>query len=339
MVEKTCKDNVCSVDGNTLNCDNGGGGGETLEACAMEKDADCEKCQVVCAADGSKGYYCNTKTGKMVEKTCKDNICSVDKNTLNCDNGGGSGETLEACAMEKDADCTKCQVVCTTDGSKGYYCNTKTGKMVEKNCKDNVCSVDGNTLNCESAGSGDLTACAMEKDADCSLCQAVCSTDGSKGYYCNTKTSKMVEKSCNNNVCSVDGNTLNCDDRDACTASSDKACIGACSDDKKTGYYWSQGLKTVDCPNADCTSVNGNVACGEQATCTADTYTPSCSGDKTYALYCSSKEIVKQYNCKEGTSCVIHTDGKCTVDSDNCKSGKYDTAKYPKGYFECAPTK
>ena len=124
----TASGKTCELNGTTASCKESGGAEETCS-----KDT----YQGSCAADGLSGKYCNG-SGKVVLVTCTaDKPCVNNAGYIKCDDGS-SGETLENCKMEKDADCTKCQVVCASDNSKGYYCNTNTGKIVEKTCKDNI---------------------------------------------------------------------------------------------------------------------------------------------------------------------------------------------------------
>lgn len=65
--------------------------------------------------------------------------------------------------------------------------------------------------------------------------------------------------------------------------------------------------------------------------CNKDKYAPDC----TDMLRCSNG-VIKAISCQNGKSCKLNTDGNCSVESGSfCKNGKYDTKKYPLGYFEC----
>ena len=208
---------------------------------------------------------------------------------------------------------------CTLNSTSTYYC------------------CDGDNSKCEGSGS-DLEECKMEKDADCAKCQVVCNSDKSAGFYCNTQTGKIGMKECAENSCTIDGNSVTCgkqvDNREECNASSTAACKGACSADKKTGYYWSKELKTQDCPNADCSvSASGYVSCGEIETCDPATYQTTCNEDKKGGLRCNDKGEVRTFTCNTG-SCVVSHDGSCQK-CNNGGAGTYDQEKYPGGYYEC----
>lgn len=101
-----------------------------------------------------------------------------------------------------------------------------------------------------------------------------------------------------------------------CTATSTSQCTGSCSADKRTGYFWSkEALKTVDCPNADCTDTNGYVQCGETPACTAtstERCNVACSADKSVGYYWNSKDKkVGERKCPNKDCIVEGTSVKC----------------------------
>ena len=116
-----------------------------------------------------------------------------------------------------------------------------------------------------------------------------------------------------------------------CTATSTSQCTGSCSADKKTGYFWSkEALKTVDCPNADCTDTNGYVQCGETPACTAtstERCNVACSADKSVGYYWNGKENkVGERKCPNKDCIVEGTSVKCESGSEpTCTGEKVQT--------------
>ena len=328
VVTVTCTaDKPCVNNDGFIKCDDGSSSGN-LEACKMEKDADCTACQVVCAADNSKGYYCNTKTGKMVEKICANNDCSVDGNSLNC--GSSSSGGGEACTKESYTPS------CAADGLSGSYCGNK-GTVVTVTCTaDKPCVNNDGFIKCDDgSSSGNLEACKMEKDADCTACQVVCAADNSKGYYCNTKTGKMVEKTCANNDCSVDGNSLNCGSSssgggEACTKES---YTPSCSEDGMSGSYCgSKGtVVTVTCTTEEpCNNNDGYISCKStvdtRPDCTAsstEVCKGACSADGKKGYYWN-KEL-KTQDCPDA-DCSVSASGYVSCGTiETCDPAEYKT--------------
>ena len=251
----TCAGNACSTnDDGTINCpkDNPGGGDGDLETCKMEADAACTKCQVVCTADGTKGYFCNTKTGKMVEKTCTS--CSVDGNTLNCTPAGG-GESLADCTATSTE---KCNAVCTDD--KGYYWNSKTSEIVVKDCvaEGKKCNNNNGSISCVNSGTGE----ACDPETDNPVCQA-----GDTVKYCSSTTKEFTIKTdCPQCAISESGKAFFCNGQEKlpkCTSTSTSECFGACESDT-TGYYWYKdklNTKTCTAPKKCDASETGYVDC------------------------------------------------------------------------------
>ena len=120
---------------------------------------------------------------------------------------------------------------------------------------------------------------------------------------------------------------------DKCTATSTSKCTGTCSTDKKAGWFWSKDtLKTVDCPNADCTDTNGYVQCGEPIACTAtstERCNVACSADKSVGYYWNGKENkVGERKCPNKDCTIEGTSVKCgngDPDPGKCTGEKVQT--------------
>lgn len=116
-----------------------------------------------------------------------------------------------------------------------------------------------------------------------------------------------------------------------CTATSTSKCTGTCSTDKKAGWFWSKDtLKTVDCPNADCTDTNGYVQCGVIPPCTAESTercNVACSADKSVGYYWNGKENkVGERKCPNKDCTIEGTSVKCESGSEpTCTGEKVQT--------------
>ena len=115
-----------------------------------------------------------------------------------------------------------------------------------------------------------------------------------------------------------------------CTATSTSQCTGTCSTDKKAGWFWSKDtLKTVDCPNADCTDTNGYVQCGEPIACTAtstERCNVACSADKSVGYYWNGKENkVGERKCPNQDCTIEGTSVKCGDGDPKCTGEKVPT--------------
>lgn len=208
---------------------------------------------------------------------------------------------------------TFCAFGCSDDDSD----SCKTG---EKRC-------DGNsTQTCVDGNWSTGKPCAEGCDKATGVCKPEppkpCTTDGEK--RCSGKELQECKggnwskvKDCKD---SCDDATKACkkvDDPDnKCTATSTSKCTGACSADKKTGYFWSKDtLKTVDCPNSDCTDTNGYVQCGVIPDCTAtstERCNVACSADKSVGYYWKSKDKkVGERKCPNNDCIIKGTSVEC----------------------------
>ena len=89
-------------------------------------------------------------------------------------------------------------------------------------------------------------------------------------------------------------------------------------------------MKTVDCPNADCTDTNGYVQCGVRPPCTAESTercNVACSADKSVGYYWNGKENkVGERKCPNKDCIVEGTSVKCESGSEpTCTGEKVQT--------------
>lgn len=221
---------------------------------------------------------------------------------------------------------TCCAFGCSDDDSD----SCKTG---EKRCDGNNAQI------CVNGNWSKGTPCADGCDKATGVCKekapetGACTTAGEK--RCSGKQLQECKdgnwsklEDCKD---SCDEATKACKDGGKCTATSTSQCTGSCSADKKTGYFWSkEALKTLDCPNADCTDTNGYVQCGETPACTAtstERCNVACSADKSVGYYWNGKENkVGERKCPNKDCIVEGTSVKCESGSEpTCTGEKVQT--------------
>ena len=225
---------------------------------------------------------------------------------------------------------TCCAFGCSDDDSD----SCKTG---EKRCDGNNAQI------CVNGNWSKGTPCADGCDKATGVCTVppvTCKTAGEKRC-----SGKQLQECKDGNWSKVEVCTGSCDEakkecandpvvpvpEGKCTATSTSQCTGSCSADKKTGYFWSkEALKTVDCPNADCTDTNGYVQCGETPACTAtstERCNVACSADKSVGYYWNGKENkVGERKCPNKDCIVEGTSVKCESGSEpTCTGEKVQT--------------
>ncbi len=213
---------------------------------------------------------------------------------------------------------TCCAFGCSDDDSDSC-------KMGEKRCDGNI------SQTCINGSWNKGTTCTN----GCDTAKGVCKGDDKKPEACKTAGEKRCSgkelQECKDGnwstlkVCEVscDETKKECGGGDGvCTATSTSKCTGACSADKKAGYFWSKDtLKTVDCPNSDCTATNGYVQCGELPKCTAESTercNVACSADKSVGYYWNSKDKkVGERKCPNNDCTIEGTSVKCEGDKGN----------------------
>ena len=209
---------------------------------------------------------------------------------------------------------TCCAFGCSDDDSD----SCKTG---EKRCDGSNAQICTNgswtTIKCEKGCDKATGVCTVPKDP--------CTTAGEKRC-----SGKELQECKDGNWSKVEDCAISCDEAKkecgggdgVCTATSTSKCTGACSADKKAGYFWSKDtLKTVDCPNSDCTATNGYVQCGELPKCTAESTercNVACSADKSVGYYWNSKDKkVGERKCPNNDCTIEGTSVKCEGDKGN----------------------
>ena len=221
---------------------------------------------------------------------------------------------------------TCCAFGCSDDDSD----SCKTG---EKRCDGNNAQI------CVNGNWSKGTPCANGCDKATGVCKekapdtGACTTAGEKRC-----SGKQLQECKDGNWSKLEDCAISCDeatkackDGGKCTATSTSQCTGSCSADKKTGYFWSkEALKTVDCPNADCTDTNGYVQCGETPACTAtstERCNVACSADKSVGYYWNSKDKkVGERKCPNKDCIVEGTSVKCESGSEpTCTGEKVQT--------------
>ena len=222
---------------------------------------------------------------------------------------------------------TCCAFGCSDDDSD----SCKTG---EKRCDGNNAQI------CVNGNWSKGTPCADGCDKATGVCivpPVTCKTAGEKRC-----SGKELQECKDGNWSKVEVCTGSCDEAKKecvpveppsgkCTATSTSQCTGSCSADKKTGYFWSkEALKTVDCPNADCTDTNGYVQCGETPACTAtstERCNVACSADKSVGYYWNGKENkVGERKCPNKDCTIEGTSVKCESGSEpTCTGEKVQT--------------
>ena len=220
---------------------------------------------------------------------------------------------------------TCCAFGCSDDDSD----SCKTG---EKRCDGNNAQI------CVNGNWSKGTPCANGCDKATGVCKvkAPCTTAGERRC-----SGKQLQECKDGNWSKLEDCKDSCDEATKacvtpnpggkCTATSTSQCTGSCSADKKTGYFWSkEALKTVDCPNADCTDTNGYVQCGETPACTAtstERCNVACSADKSVGYYWNGKENkVGERKCPNKDCIVEGTSVKCESGSEpTCTGEKVQT--------------
>ena len=224
---------------------------------------------------------------------------------------------------------TCCAFGCSDDDSD----SCKTG---EKRCDGNNAQI------CVNGNWSKGTPCANGCDKATGVCKekapdtGACTTAGEKRC-----SGKQLQECKDGNWSKLEDCKDSCDEATKacvnpnpggkCTATSTSQCTGSCSADKKTGYFWSkEALKTVDCPNADCTDTNGYVQCGETPACTAtstERCNVACSADKSVGYYWNSKDKkVGERKCPNKDCIVEGTSVKCESGSEpTCTGEKVQT--------------
>ena len=217
---------------------------------------------------------------------------------------------------------TCCAFGCSDDDSD----SCKTG---EKRCDGNNAQI------CVNGNWSKGTPCANGCDKATGVCEDdECKTAGEKRC-----SGKQLQECKDGNWSKLEDCKDSCDEATKacvipsgkCTATSTSQCTGSCSADKKTGYFWSkEALKTVDCPNADCTDTNGYVQCGETPACTAtstERCNVACSADKSVGYYWNGKENkVGERKCPNKDCIVEGTSVKCESGSEpTCTGEKVQT--------------
>lgn len=223
---------------------------------------------------------------------------------------------------------TCCAFGCSDDDSD----SCKTG---EKRCDGNNAQI------CVNGNWSKGTPCANGCDKATGVCK-----DDNKPEACKTAgekrcSGKQLQECKDGNWSKLEDCKDSCDEATKacvapnpggkCTATSTSQCTGSCSADKKTGYFWSkEALKTVDCPNADCTDTNGYVQCGETPACTAtstERCNVACSADKSVGYYWNSKDKkVGERKCPNKDCIVEGTSVKCeSVSEPTCTGEKVQT--------------
>ena len=221
---------------------------------------------------------------------------------------------------------TCCAFGCSDDDSD----SCKTG---EKRCDGNNAQI------CVNGNWSKGTPCADGCDKATGVCKekapatGACTTAGEKRC-----SGKQLQECKDGNWSKLEDCAISCDeatkackDGGKCTATSTSQCTGSCSADKKTGYFWSkEALKTVDCPNADCTDTNGYVQCGETPACTAtstERCNVACSADKSVGYYWNGKENkVGERKCPNKDCTIEGTSVKCESGSEpTCTGEKVQT--------------
>lgn len=330
--EKRCSDNqlqVCTNGQWTKDTDCANGCDAATKACkdgGSDIPDTCTKgsSKGLCGKDGmpyicgDTGYY----VGKCESGTCFECpdgywvACGADLATA-CD-----GHIPAPLPSNIPSTCTKGtdKGLCGEDGmpyicgNNGYYkgkCESGTcfecpdGKWVACGAdKATACAghmpPDGETTSC----TGEKVTTGGEEGACCdsSTYQVSCVNDGANALICSKGAVKKW--TCKDNVCSVADNRVTCENPNGGSSS---------------------GGSTTSC-TGETVSVDGVVG----QCCDKAKYAPDCAK----MLRCDSNGVIKAITCKEGTSCTLHTDGKCDKDS-YCSDGTYDTTKYPLGYFQC----
>ena len=214
-------------------------------------------------------------------------------------------------------------------------------KANEKRCDGNNAQICTNgswkTIKCEKGCDKEKNACIVDPgkpDVKCtatstSECTGTCSTDKLAGWFWSKDALNTVD--CPNADCTDANGFVKCGSKSpVCTATSTSKCTGACSADKKAGYYWSKdALKTIDCSKADCTDANGFVQCGETPACTAtstERCTVACNDDKSVGYYWNStNNQVGERKCPNKDCTIEGTSVKCGNGQTQCKGDQKES--------------
>ena len=242
----------------------------------------------------------------LLEKDMSKKLLALLVAVSTCCAFGCSDDDSDSCKTgEKRCDGNNAQICVNGNWSKGTPCANGCDKAT------GVCKDDNKPEACKTAGE---KRCSGKQLQECK--------DG------NWSTLKVCEVSC-------DEAKKECvpvePPSGKCTATSTSQCTGSCSADKKAGWFWSKDtLKTVDCPNADCTDTNGYVQCGEPTACTAtstERCNVACSADKSVGYYWNGKENkVGERKCPNKDCTIEGTSVKCESGSEpTCTGEKVQT--------------
>ncbi len=361
-----CTESACKDD-KTLNLCQGG----TIipTNCPTGCDAAAKKCKdnpnaPTCTADACKDATVLNKCegGKVLEVSCPNgceaNACKqAAPADCKCDDGSAcpNGDKTKCSGAPADCKCddgsacpdgdkTKCSGApadCKCDDGSACPDGDKTkcsGAPADCKCDDGSACPDGDKTKCVAAG----TDPKVDDPCDKALFKKVCGSDGNTVYDCG-KEGKIFKKDCADCKINTETNRYECaDNRPDCTADSKAACKGACSADKKTGYFWSKELKTVDCSaKSDCIVDGTYVKCASSdvssGACTAQSTSKcddACSEDKLTRWYWDNKNNkVVEKKCKEATcvaedqkSCVAAGSGETGEDCKADSSAKCNSA-------------
>ena len=302
-----CTANACK-DATTLNLCQGG----TIipTTCPAGCDTAANKCKEnpnaeSCTADACKDATVLKKCdgGKVLEVTCP-NGCEANA----CKQAAPATCTKKAedCGAGTKLDTAKCE--CVPDGG---------GETCTKKAEDCGAGTKLDTAKCECVPDGGGNDPKVGDDCDKTSYKKVCGSDGNSAYYCD-KDGKVAKADCAGCTINAESNRYECaDNRPDCTADSKEACKGACSADKKTGYFWNKELKTVDCSaKSDCTVDGTYVKCAsaESASCEGkldkggkvgddcdrNCYTQTCTNSGKNALVCWDDKVA-EWTC--ATTC------------------------------------
>ena len=277
------------------------------------------QCVVALKGDGTAcddGSACTAedacKLGQCAgtDKVCDDgDACTED----DCDSKTGTCGTtgVDLCQCETDVDCA--------DEEDGDLCN---GTLIcAKSDKGNTCVVDPKTV--VSCNTADDTACLK---TSCSAKSGEClPKPADEGGKCDDGSVCTPDDACNKGLC-VGAGSLDCDDKNGCTADScdpasgcvNKANTAACDD--------GDACTTADaCVSGKCVGTGAEVDCNDDNDCTDD----GCDAQAG----CVNK--ANQAGCDDGSECTKDdkcAGGKCIPGLSNCGcEADADCAKFDDG--------
>jgi hypothetical protein len=297
-----CREGQCVSEGNN---------------CPQTANADCDKdnpCQAVCANGGANAYVCNKKTGKIMEWSCANNICSVSSdNKVTCDKPQEPGEDCDPATYAK---------FCSSENTV-KYCNTQTKKVVERACNQcivntatNYYCCDGNNDKCQG------TQTCTNGDTQCSgntVMQCV-NNAWVVGTVCAGSTPV-----CSNGTCIPGGSSDECPQVANADCDKDNPCHAVCANGGANAYVCNAKTGKImewSCANNICSvAADNKVTCdkpGTEQECDSS-YQKTCS-DANTVKYCSNGKIVEK-TCNQ---CMINTETNyycCDGNNDKCLGG------------------